>query len=72
MEGHLLGWGILSGLISSGLIIIEEVGTSVGNGALAVLPIRRGKRDNLGIISRNTPLKRMLRPVIRTISARRF
>ena len=30
--------------------------------------IRRGKRDNLGIISYSTPLKRMLQPIIRIIS----
>ena len=49
MQGHLLGWGHLSGLILlvvSGHIIIEEVRTFVGDGSLAVLQIRRGKRDN--------------------------
>ena len=30
-----------------------------------VLQIGRGKRDNLGIISHNTPLKHMLRPIMR-------
>ena len=33
--------------------------------AVAVFQIRRGKRENLGIILRITPLKRMLRPIIR-------
>ena len=33
--------------------------------------IRRGKRDNLGTIFHITPLKRMLRPIIKTVSTRR-
>ena len=41
-------------------------------GTVTVLQIRWGKRDNLGLIFHNTPLKHMLQPIIRTVSARRF
>ena len=34
--------------------------------------IRRGNKDNLGIIFIITPLKRILRSTIRTVSSRRF
>ena len=37
-----------------------------------MVQIRRGKRDHLGIIFHITPLKRMLQPIIWTISPRRF
>ena len=37
-----------------------------------VLQIRRGKRGDLGIIFHITPLKRMLRPIIRTVLSRGF
>ena len=33
----------------------------------SVLQIRRGKRDNLGMIFHITPLKHMLRSIIRTV-----
>ena len=36
----------------------------------AVLQIRRGKRDYLEIIFHKTPLKHMLRPIIRTVLPR--
>ena len=39
---------------------------------LAMLQIRRGKKDNLWIILHITPLKHMLRPSIRTVSLRQF
>ena len=32
------------------------------------LQVRRGKRDNLGIIFHLTPLKHMLGPIIKTVS----
>ena len=35
-------------------------------------PDKKGKRDNLGIISHYTPLKCMLRPIIRTVLPRLF
>ena len=38
----------------------------------SVIQIRRGKRDNLGIISHNAPLKHMSQPIIRTALLRRF
>ena len=38
----------------------------------SVLQIRRGKQVILGIIFHITPLKHMLLPIIRTVSARRF
>ena len=37
-----------------------------------VLQTRRGKRDNLEIIFQISPLKHMLRPVIRTVLPRQF
>ena len=39
---------------------------------IAVLQIRKGNGDNLVIIFLITPLKHTLRPIIRTVSSRRF
>ena len=39
---------------------------------LSVLQIRRDKMDNLGVIFHIAALKRMLRPIIRTVSVRLF
>ena len=52
--------------------VADVANFSTGHEQLAVLQIRRGKRDNLGILFHITPLKHMLQAIIRTVSARRF
>ena len=55
------------------LLLLQRSGISVTRGGRqAVLQVKSGKRDNLGIIFLITPLKCTLRPVIRTVSSRRF
>ena len=39
---------------------------------VTMLQIRRGKRDNLGIICNISPVKHMLRPIMRIVSPRRI
>ena len=53
-------------------VMSEKLSNVFRGSNITVLQIRRGTRNNLGIIFHFTPLKPMLLPIMRTVWPRRF
>ena len=49
-----------------------DVSIRVGIPLFSVVQIRRGNREKIGIVIHIFPLKHISRPIIKTISSRRF